>query len=145
MVTTDDVGWLNELRVFHDNYRGGDDKGPGWFLNFVRINDPEAGIEWEIPFNRWLAKTADDGRIDITYKVPIGGVRIEQRGEVRQTYLGYDVERERNGLSVPVAKHTVFNQVYKTSTFVNLDSSYNIKTSAKPQASQGQRMKPSKS
>lgn len=130
-VVTENVGWLNEIRVYHDNYRGRRDKGPGWYLNTVRVKDLESKIKWEIPVNRWFAKTNGDGLIDRTIKVPVGSVTLT-RGGLRQTYIGYEASPHSNkGSTQPQQINAVFSQKYKRSTIINWESSWSAGGSIK--------------
>jgi hypothetical protein len=84
-INEDDVGWIDQIRVFHlNNGRG----GPGWYVDYIKITDPSVGLSWTARIDRWLATDENDGRIDITVDIPIGAVTLEE-SEIRQNYLGF--------------------------------------------------------
>ncbi len=83
-VPSADVGWIDKLRLFHNNHGG----CPGWFVDYLKVTDPSAGLSWKVDLYRWLAKDEADHKIDLTLDVPIGGVRLDE-GYLRTIYLGY--------------------------------------------------------
>ena len=61
-----DLGDLKQITIGHDNAK----KGPGWYLDGVKIVNMRTNQEWSFPVYRWLSKSDDDGKIERT--VPVG-------------------------------------------------------------------------
>lgn len=82
-VTAEDVGWIDKIRVFHDN----SGSGPGWFVDYITVTNQSVGLTWRVDLNRWLAKDEADHSIDVTVDVPIGNVALDQ-GVIKEVYEG---------------------------------------------------------
>lgn len=91
-LTTDDVGWIEAVRVFHNNAK----KRPGWFLEWIEVTSDDFALTFRAEFNRWLARDVGDGSIDATQSIPITSVSVA-RGDVVSYYMGYNVSRRANG------------------------------------------------
>ena len=60
-----DIGDITKITIGHDN----SGKGPGWFLDGVKIRNMRTGKVWCFPVYRWLSKSDDDGKIERTVSV----------------------------------------------------------------------------
>lgn len=56
-----DLGEIKQIRVRHDN----SGIGPGWFLNYVTVDNLDTDQVWTFPANRWLARDEEDHSIDL--------------------------------------------------------------------------------
>ena len=56
-----DLGEIKQVRIRHDN--SGD--GPGWFLNYITVDNLDTDQVWTFPADRWLARDEDDRKIDL--------------------------------------------------------------------------------
>jgi Ca2+-binding RTX toxin-like protein len=56
-----DLGEIKQIRVRHDN----SGSGPGWFLNYVTVDNLNTDQAWTFPANRWLARDEEDHKIDL--------------------------------------------------------------------------------
>lgn len=61
-VSTSDIGDVESITIGHDN----SGKKPGWFLERVIVKNITTGKEKDFIAKRWLSKTDDDGKIEIT-------------------------------------------------------------------------------
>lgn len=59
IVPTKDIGNITRVYIEHDNRR----KKPGWFLDKIIVENTVSKKRWTFPCNRWLATSADDGKI----------------------------------------------------------------------------------
>jgi len=69
-----DLGEIKQIRIRHDN----SGIGPGWFLNYVTVNNLDTDQVWTFPANRWLAKDEEDHKIDRTLE-PLPGEKRENK------------------------------------------------------------------
>ena len=55
-----DLGNIKSVRIRHNN------KGtkPGWFLDYITVQNESSDKVWRFPCNRWLARDEDDHLID---------------------------------------------------------------------------------
>ncbi|SHG97806.1 PLAT/LH2 domain-containing protein [Fibrobacter sp. UWH9] len=58
----DDLGDIQKIVIGHDNAN----KGAGWYLDGVRIQNLRTKKQWVFPAYRWFATDEDDGRIERT-------------------------------------------------------------------------------
>jgi len=117
-VSTDEVGWIDRIRLFHCN--NGDK--PGWYVNYIKVTDPLRGLSWRVDLNRWLALDEDDGRIDITTDVPIGPVALTS-GVMKQIYLGYVTRRFSNQGAADTINEFDFSWTYRRGCSLDLSKS----------------------
>jgi PLAT/LH2 domain len=119
----DEFGWIDEIRVFHDNK--GDN--PGWFVNYVSVTDPTVGLTWQADFYRWLAKDEADGEIDVTKQLPLD-VSVSS-GILRTLYLGFGHQLMVNSQPNPATFTDTFKSTYKKGVSVDITTTKSIKAS----------------
>ena len=66
IASSKDLGDLKQITIGHNNAK----KGPGWYLDGVKIVNMRTNQEWSFPVYRWLSKSDDDGKTERT--VPVG-------------------------------------------------------------------------
>ncbi len=123
-VRTEDFGWIDRIRVFHDNK----EDYAGWFLNYIKVIDSKAGLEWTANFNRWLSKKDDDGEIDRTSEIPLT-VDITD-GIIERVYMGYQAEHVLTEGSNPMAVKGEFLNTQKRGVSIDTTTAKSIKTKA---------------
>ena len=112
---TDNVGWINKIRVRNDN--SGDH--PGWYVNYIKVTDPSNYLSWRVDLNRWISK---EYGLDATMDVPIGDITFGD-GVLKSVYLGLDLVWDKNdGPSDQIWKPN-FSYTYETGTSVNVTTS----------------------
>lgn len=62
--SAEDIGKLRELDIRHTNTG----PKPGWFLEWVKVRNWQAKLEWHFPHNRWLAVDEGDRQLMHTLK-----------------------------------------------------------------------------
>ena len=124
-VTASDVGWINAIRLFHDN--GGDE--PGWYPEWVRVRHEELGIEFKANIYRWLAKTTGDKRIDITVPIPVANVSLGS-GRVASYFIGYNPLRRTNNSTATATFKDTFAFQHRQGLTLKRSSSLSISTGA---------------
>ncbi len=110
----DEVGWINAIRMLHDNTG----KHQGWYLDWVKVTNQSVGLSFKADFYRWLATNKDDHQIDVTKPVPIGPVELAQ-GTMACTFLGYDAIRKNNATSDPISITDTFTNMFKSGMSLN--------------------------
>lgn len=128
-VQSDDLGWIDKIRIFHDN--SGDK--PGWFVNYIKVTDTEVGLSWRVDLNRWLSKKDDDKKIDLTLDVPIGGVKLAE-GLIKTVYLGYIPWRYSNEGQSTTHAVNKFGYTYKKGVTVDVTKTKSVTVSASLEA-----------
>jgi hypothetical protein len=120
-LNSEDVGWIDQVRVLHRN----NGRYPGWFLEYVNIIDPAAGLSWRADFHRWLATDEDDGSIDVTRDIPISSVTLGQ-GSIKKVCLGIVCKQFNNSGSNDCMYHYNFVYAFKRGCSTDLSNSQSV-------------------
>ena len=124
-VYADDIGWIDQIRLFHDN----SNEGPGWFVNSVKVMDKQIGLTWNANFYRWLAVNEGDHATDVTCDVPIEVTLGD--GVLQSFYTGYELRCEDNyHSSLPKEVKDAFKSTYKRGVWLDESSTTSVKTGA---------------
>jgi len=129
-VFAEDVGWINAIRMFHDNTN----RHPGWYLQYVKVTDPTVGLTWQADFYCWLSNGPGDKTLDHTVDVPIGAVRLES-GVIKRVYLGYIPKRIKNDQDVDLNWGETFAYQYQKGSAANYSTAISVASSAEMGAS----------
>lgn len=112
----DDVGWVDRIRVRHDN----SDNKPGWFLDRVTVTDVRRDLSYRFDVNQWLTR---DRGLEVEPTVTVGPVELKE-GRVASRFVGHKVARtdNRNGVSSQDNKIVLEDEVKVGSSFEHTEA-----------------------
>ncbi|CAD5116407.1 DgyrCDS5298 [Dimorphilus gyrociliatus] len=80
----DDLGVISRIRIEHDNSGA----GPGWFLDYILIENLETGKRYSFMLRDWIAEDEGDGTLfrDLYPEMNEGDGGRSKRGRVRHSF-----------------------------------------------------------
>jgi|GEM_PF-6769897 len=113
-LSTDDIGWINQIRLRHNDIG----KHSGWDVDYVNIKNDTYNIEWRIPIYRWMAKDEGDKKIELYFDTIVKSPFdfINNRSTMTRNLIGWDAYHFGNNTS----------QVQSTLKKVTYDYDYGI-------------------
>jgi len=125
-VKTNNVGWLNKIRLSLNDDNG--KSGPGWFVSYVEVTDDDHHVVWHIDINQWMG--TDDKNTCLEANVPVASAQLEV-GSMSNKLLGYiDLSYTNKGFDDTEAVNS-FQVTYKRGSSVDLSKSTTADASVK--------------